>query len=55
VKDTGHLNLGTLKVNKYELLTTCKKNGQSQDSKTNVSICPHWTTARKTEEKMVGD
>jgi hypothetical protein len=37
-------------------VATCKKNGQSQDSKTNVSICPHWTmTARKTEEKIVGD
>jgi hypothetical protein len=24
-----------------ELVTTCKKNGQSQDSKTNVSICSH--------------
>jgi hypothetical protein len=44
-------------VNKYrKLVTTCKENGQSQYSKTNVSICLHWTTTvRKAEEKMFGD
>jgi hypothetical protein len=31
-------------------------NGQSQDSTTDFSICPHWMmTARKTKDKMVGD
>jgi hypothetical protein len=38
------------------MVEKCKKKGQNQDSKTNVSICSHWTTiARKTEDKMVGD
>jgi hypothetical protein len=34
---------------------TCKKNGQSQDFKTHFLICPNWTTARKTKEKVFGD
>jgi hypothetical protein len=38
------------------VVTTFKKDGNSQDYKTNVSVWPYWTTtARKTEEKMVGD
>jgi hypothetical protein len=43
-------------VNSYRKnsLQHVEKNGQCQDSKTNVSICPHWTTtARKTKEKTV--
>jgi hypothetical protein len=45
-------------INKYRQnwLQHVKRNVQSQDSETNVLICPHWTTtARKTEEKIVGD
>jgi hypothetical protein len=39
-----------------KLVTTCKKNGQNQDYKTDVLILSHWSkTVRKTEEKMVGD
>jgi hypothetical protein len=38
------------------VVTTFKKDGKNQDYKTNVSVWPYWTTtARKTEEKMVGD
>jgi hypothetical protein len=43
-------------VNYRQIWLQRKKNGQSQDSKTKFSTCPHWTTtARKTEEKMAGD